>query len=217
MRKSIIHSIFFAQRQPRGELCVFQSKRKVENREKLTAVIEGCLRNERRSQEELFRLYYGKLFPVCLRYTVDKDSAQEILQESFIKIFEKLGAFDYKGSFEGWLRRIVSNTAIDAIRKSKKDPFRTDDDNDFKLGAEDPIIVKEEVDLSELKGEIAMEAIQKLSPAYRTVFNLYVLEDYSHKEIADLLGISEGTSKSNLAKAKMNLQRMLNEKFMKLE
>jgi RNA polymerase sigma-70 factor (ECF subfamily) len=189
----------------------------VENREKLTAVIEGCLRNERRSQEELFRLYYGKLFPVCLRYTVDRDSAQEILQESFIKIFEKLGAFDYKGSFEGWLRRIVSNTAIDAIRKSKKDPFRTDDDNDFKLGAEDPIIVKEEVDLSELKGEIAMEAIQKLSPAYRTVFNLYVLEDYSHKEIADLLGISEGTSKSNLAKAKMNLQRMLNEKFMKLE
>jgi len=189
----------------------------VENREKLTAVIEGCLRNERRSQEELFRLYYGKLFPVCLRYTVDRDSAQEILQESFIKIFEKLGAFDYKGSFEGWLRRIVSNTAIDAIRKSKKDPFRTDDDNDFKLGAEDPIIVKEEVDLSELKGEIAMEATQKLSPAYRTVFNLYVLEDYSHKEIADLLGISEGTSKSNLAKAKMNLQRMLNEKFMKLE
>ncbi|MEY4604758.1 MAG: hypothetical protein RIT43_2050, partial [Bacteroidota bacterium] len=143
--------------------------------------------------------------------------AQEILQESFIKIFEKLSAFDYKGSFEGWLRRIVSNTAIDAIRKSKKDPFRTDDDNDFKLGAEDPMIAREEVDLSELKGEIAMEAIQKLSPAYRTVFNLYVLEEYSHKEIADLLGISEGTSKSNLAKAKINLQRMLNEKFMKIE
>ncbi|MEY4604824.1 MAG: hypothetical protein RIT43_2116, partial [Bacteroidota bacterium] len=120
-------------------LCVFQTKREVENREKLTAVIEGCLRNERRSQEELFRLYYGKLLPVCLRYTVDRDSAQEILQESFIKIFDKLGAFDYKGSFEGWLRRIVSNTAIDAIRKSKKDPFRTDDDNDFKLGAEDPM------------------------------------------------------------------------------
>lgn len=192
-------------------------KRDVENREKLTAVIKGCLRNERRSQEELFKLYYGKLLTVCLRYTVDKDSAQEILQESFIKIFEKLGAFDYKGSFEGWLRRIVSNTAIDSIRKSKRDPFLSDDDNDFRLGAEDPMILKEEMDLIELKGEIAIQYIQKLSPAYRTVFNLYVLEDYSHKEIAEILGISEGTSKSNLAKAKMNLQRMLNEKFTKIE
>ena len=148
-----------------------------------------------------------------MRYTSDRDSAQEVLQEGFIKVFEKLGAFDYKGSFEGWLRRIVTNTAIDAIRRSKKDPFRTDDDNDFKLGAEDPVIAKEELDLTELKAEVAMQAIQKLSPAYRTVFNLYVLEDYSHKEISELLGISEGTSKSNLAKAKMNLQRMLNEKF----
>lgn len=185
----------------------------VENKEKLTILIEGCLRNDRRSQSELFRLYYGKLLSVCMRYTTDRDSAQEVLQEGFIKVFEKLGAFDYKGSFEGWLRRIVTNTAIDAIRRSKNDPFRTDDDNDFKLGAEDPVVAKEELDLTELKADVAMQAIQKLSPAYRTVFNLYVLEDYSHKEIADLLGISEGTSKSNLAKAKMNLQRMLNEKF----
>ncbi len=188
----------------------------MENKEKLTILIEGCLRNDRRSQSELFSLYYGKLLSVCMRYTSDRDSAQEVLQEGFIKVFEKLGAFDYKGSFEGWLRRIVTNTAIDAIRRSKNDPFRTDDDNDFKLGAEDPMIAKEELDLTELKADVAMQAIQKLSPAYRTVFNLYVLEDYSHKEIAELLGISEGTSKSNLAKAKMNLQRMLNEKFMKI-
>lgn len=188
----------------------------MENKEKLTVLIEGCLRNDRRSQSELFSLYYGKLLSVCMRYTSDRDSAQEVLQEGFIKVFEKLGAFDYKGSFEGWLRRIVTNTAIDAIRRSKNDPFRTDDDNDFKLGAEDPMIAKEELDLTELKADVAMQAIQKLSPAYRTVFNLYVLEDYSHKEIAELLGISEGTSKSNLAKAKMNLQRMLNEKFMNI-
>lgn len=152
-----------------------------------------------------------------MRYTNDKDSAQEILQEGFIKIFEKLGAFDYKGSFEGWIRRIIANTAIDSIRRSKKDPYRTGDDNDFKLGAEDTMVEKEELETMDLKAEIAMEAIQQLSPAYRAVFNLYVLEDYSHKEISEILGISEGTSKSNLAKARMNLQKILNDKFMNIE
>jgi RNA polymerase sigma-70 factor (ECF subfamily) len=189
----------------------------VENKEKLEKIIEGCLRNNRRSQEELFKLFYGKMLPVCLRYIPDRDSAQEALQEGFIKVFEKLGGFDYKGSFEGWVRRIIANTAIDAIRKSKKDPFLTDNDNDFKLGASDPMVEKEEIEHMDLKAEIAMEAIQKLSPGYRAVFNLFVLEEYSHKEIAEELGISEGTSKSNLAKAKINLQKILNAKFLSLK
>lgn len=189
----------------------------VENKDKLKEIIEGCLRNNRRSQEELFKLFYGKMLPVCMRYMPDRDSAQEVLQEGFIKVFEKLGAFDYKGSFEGWIRRIIANTAIDAIRKSKKDPYLTDNDNDFKLGASDPMEEREDLEFTDLKAEIAMEAIQKLSPAYRAVFNLFVLEDYSHKEIAELLGISEGTSKSNLAKAKMNLQKILSEKFMNID
>jgi RNA polymerase sigma factor (sigma-70 family) len=188
----------------------------VENKEKLKLIIEGCLRNERRAQEELFRHFYGKMLVVCMRYMNDRDSAQEVLQEGFIKVFEKLGAFDYKGSFEGWIRRIIANTAIDSIRKSKKDPYLTDNDNDFKLGAEDEIEMREEMEITDIKAEIAMEAIQKLSPAYRAVFNLYVLEEYSHKEIAEILGISEGTSKSNLAKAKMNLQKMLSDKFMNI-
>jgi RNA polymerase sigma-70 factor (ECF subfamily) len=147
----------------------------------------------------------------------DRDTAQEVLQEGFIKIFEKLGAFDHKGSFEGWIRRIVANTAIDAIRKSKKDPYRTDNDNDFKIGAEDLMVDREEMETLDLKAQVAMEAVQKLSPAYRAVFNLYVLEEYSHKEIGAILGISEGTSKSNLAKAKMNLQKILSEKFMNID
>lgn len=189
----------------------------MENKDKLKEIIEGCLRNQRRSQEELFKLFYGKMLSVCMRYISDRDTAQEVLQEGFIKVFEKLGAFDHKGSFEGWIRRIIANTAIDAIRKSKKDPYLTDNDNDFKLGTSDPVVEREEVEFGELKAEIALEAIQLLSPAYRTVFNLYVLEDYSHKEIGEMLGISEGTSKSNLAKAKMNLQKILNEKFMNIE
>jgi RNA polymerase sigma-70 factor (ECF subfamily) len=189
----------------------------VENREQLKSIIDGCLQNSRRSQEELFKLFYGKMLTVCLRYTKDKDNAQEILQEGFIKIFEKLGVFDYKGSFEGWIRRIIVNTAIDSIRKSKKDPYLSDNDEDFKLGAEDLIVEREKIESMDLKAEVAMEAIQKLSPAYRTVFNLYVIEEYTHKEIAETLGISEGTSKSNLAKARMNLQRILNDKFMNID
>jgi RNA polymerase sigma-70 factor (ECF subfamily) len=189
----------------------------VENKEQLKAIIDGCLQNNRRSQEELFKLFYGKMLAVCMRYTKDKDNAQEIVQEGFIKIFDKLGAFDYKGSFEGWIRRIIANTAIDSIRKSKKDPFLSDKDEDFKLGAEDLMVEREDLETIDLKAEVAMEAIHKLSPAYRAVFNLYVLEDYSHKEIGEILGISEGTSKSNLAKARMNLQKILSEKFMKID
>ena len=189
----------------------------VENKEQLKAIIDGCLQNDRRSQEQLFKLFYGKMLPVCIRYLSDRDTAQEVLQEGFIKVFEKLGAFDHKGSFEGWIRRIVANTAIDAIRKSKKDPYRTDNDNDFKIGAEDLMVDREEMETLDLKAEVAMEAVQKLSPAYRAVFNLYVLEEYSHKEIGAILGISEGTSKSNLAKAKMNLQKILSEKFMNID
>lgn len=148
-----------------------------------------------------------------MRYISDRDSAQEVVQESFIKIFDKLASFDRKGSLEGWIRRIVVNTAIDSIRKSKKEPYRTDDDNDFKMGAINPMEEQEDIDLFHLKAEIAMEAIQDLSPAYRAVFNLYVIENYSHKEIAEKLNISEGTSKSNLAKAKMNLMKLVTSKL----
>lgn len=193
------------------------SETRVENKEHLKQIISGCLKNNRRSQEELFKLYYGRMLSVCMRYTVDRDSAEEVLQEGFIKIFDKLEAFNYKGSFEGWMRRIMSNTAIDSIRKSKKNPILTDKDEDFKLGAEDPMVISEELDSLELKGELAMEAINELSPAYKAVFNLYVLEDYTHKEIAEILGISEGTSKSNLSKAKVNLQKILREKFMNID
>lgn len=189
----------------------------VENKEHLKELIRGCIKNDRRSQEELFKLFYGKMLGICMRYARDRDTAEEMLQESFIKIFDKLEAFDYKGSFEGWIRRIVSNTAIDNLRKSKKNPLLTDNDEDFKLGGSDPMVENEELQFVGLKAEIALEAIQNLSPAYRAVFNLYVMEEYTHREIAEILGISEGTSKSNLSKAKMNLQRVLKEKFEKIK
>ncbi|TNE74842.1 MAG: sigma-70 family RNA polymerase sigma factor [Bacteroidetes bacterium] len=162
-------------------------------------------------------MYYGKMLAVCLRYIQDRDSAEEVLQEGFIKIFDKLEAFDYKGSFEGWMRRIMANTAIDLIRRHKKDPMLTDNDEDFKLGSVNPSIEREEEEFTAIKAEMALEAIQELSPAYRAVFNLYVIEEYTHKEIAEILNISEGTSKSNLAKAKQNLQKILIDRFKNID
>lgn len=182
----------------------------------LQEIIEGCLKNDRRSQERLFQLYYGKLIVVALRYISDRDTAEEVLQNSFIKIFEKLDTYDSKGSFNGWACRIVANASIDAIRKSKKDPLLSDNDTDFVNETIDPVVEAEEFENLTIKGEMALQAIQQLSPAYRTVFNLYVIENFSHKEIAETLGISEGASKSNLAKAKMNLKTILMKQFTKI-
>lgn len=188
----------------------------MEKRVDVHKVIEGCLQNDRRAQERLFQLYYGKLIVVALRYISDRDTAEEVLQNGFIKIFEKLDGYDFKGSFEGWTRRIVANTAIDHIRKTKKDPLLSGTDTDFVSDTEDPVIEAENLDSLTLKGELALEAVQKLSPAYRTVFNMFVIENYSHKEIAEKLGITEGTSKSNLAKAKLNLKTILSQQFTKI-
>ncbi|MDG1842436.1 MAG: RNA polymerase sigma factor [Crocinitomicaceae bacterium] len=185
----------------------------MKNQEELKKLVDGCVKNNRRAQEELFKLFYGKMLGVCLRYMSDRDTAQEVLQQGFIKVFEKIGVFDFKGSLEGWIRRIVTNTAIDAIRKSKRNPYLSDDDQFFKDEVVNEFEQKEEMNILNLRAEAAMNAIQELSPGYRAVFNLYVIEDYSHKEIADKLGISEGTSKSNLAKAKMNLQKILKRKY----
>lgn len=193
-----------------------QNEKTVEKRVDLHKVIEGCLQNDRRAQERLFQLYYGKLIVVALRYISDRDTAEEVLQNSFIKIFEKLDGYDFKGSFDGWVRRIVANTAIDHIRRSKKDPLLSDSDTDFVNDAEDPIVEMENLENMVLKGEMAMGAVQQLSPAYRAVFNMFVLENFSHKEIAEKLGITEGTSKSNLAKAKMNLKAILSKQFTKI-
>ena len=189
----------------------------MEQQDNLKRIVEGCLKGERRSQERLFTMFYGKMMAVSMRYIGERDSAQEVLQVSFLKVFDKLEHFDFTGSLEGWIRRIVSNTAIDHIRKAKKNPFLSDQDNDFKSMAADPMQEQEILEHNQLKAQLAQEAITKLSPAYRTVFNLYVMEELSHKEIAELLGISEGTSKSNLAKAKMNLQRLLKEQFIRIE
>ena len=173
--------------------------------------MEACLRGERRAQERLFQTYYGKMLAVCMRYLSDRDSAQEILQVSFLKVFDKLEFFDFTGSLEGWIRRIVTNTAIDHLRKAKKDPFLSDQDNDFVTGSSDPMVESEQIALLDLKAQVAIEAIGKLSPAYRAVFNLYVIEEHTHKEIAEILEIPLGTVMSRLHRGRKAMQKMLYE------
>ncbi len=188
----------------------------MEKKEQLDIIIAGCVKNSRVSQEKLFKLFYGKLMVVCQRYTNDRDSAQDILQEGFIKIFDKISTFENNGSFEGWLRRIVTNTALDYLRKTKKYNWVEENEINTKEEFIEPGEALERESTIQLKAEVALEAIQQLSPAYQTVFNLYVMEEYSHKEIAEMLGISEGTSKSNLSKAKMNLQKIIEKKYTKI-
>lgn len=152
------------------------------------------------------------MMAVCMRYAKDRDEAQDMVQNGFIKIFNKLDVYNFEGSLEGWIRRIMINTAIDQIRKNKRDPFLIEDEAKIQNVEETENSAEDEQEVK-IKAEVAIKAISNLSPAYRTVFNLYVIEGMSHKEIAEYLGISEGTSKSNLAKAKQKLKEELSVKF----
>lgn len=173
-------------------------------------VIEGCLAGNRRSQQRVYELFYGKMMAVCLRYTKNHDQAKDILQDGFIKVFRNLAHFNRAGSFEGWVRKIMVNTAIDHFRRARHSYLLLGEDRSMEEFED--IAESEEVEddaAFELKPADVINAMQKLTPAYRTVFNLYVFEEMTHKEIAATLGINIGTSKSNLAKAKINLKRLL--------
>lgn len=182
----------------------------------LIDLIEGCARGDRMSQQRIYETYYGKMLAVCLRYSRDMEQAKDVLQDGFIKVFSKIEKYDRKGSFEGWMRRIIVNTAIDQFRKKKTDFVLLGADQ----SVEDFAGVEDEEDETlefEFKASQVIEAIQMLSPAYRTIFNLYMFENLSHKEIAGKLGISVGTSKSNYAKAKRNLKKILLKEFKKAD
>lgn len=174
-------------------------------------LVEGCIAGERRSQERMYELFYGKMMAVCLRYTKNHDQAKDILQDGFIKVFRSLKAYTHTGSLEGWIRRIMVNTAIDHFRRARHSYLLLGENRSMEdfgdVAEEEP--EEEESEWHGLKPADVINAMQKLSPAYRTVFNLYVFEEMTHKEISDTLDISIGTSKSNLAKAKARLKRLL--------
>ena len=176
-------------------------------------LVEGCISGERRSQQRVYELFYGKMMAVCLRYTKNHDQAKDILQDGFIKVFRSMEKFNRDGSFEGWIRRIMVNTAIDYFRRAKNSYLLLGEERSIEdfgdMDEEDVLVDESPEEVLDLKPADVINAMQKLTPAYRTVFNLFVFEEMTHKEISEVLGINVGTSKSNFAKAKHNLKKLL--------
>ncbi len=168
---------------------------------KLKKLISKCQKKELKAQKALYELYSAKLFSLSLKYSKNYAEAQDNLQDAFIAIFENIDQFKHKGSFEGWMKRITINTALARYRNQKV----------FSLNYEE-LIVQPESDYTDLgiSLQTLLKYIQELPNRYRMVFNLYVLDGYSHKEIANMMKISEGTSKSNLARGRQILKDKIN-------
>ena len=166
-------------------------------------LIESCRRGDRASQKAVYDRLASRMFPICIRYAGDKESAQDILQDGFITLFTKLDDFKGDGSFEGWARKIFVTTALMHLRK--KDALKMSDDLDLARGLKaETVSQTQNLGYKEL-----MSLILTLPPGFRTVFNLYALEGYSHKEISEMLGISETTSRTQLSRARVWLQNKI--------
>ena len=169
----------------------------------LGLILKGCLKGNRASQERLYRYYHPYGMSISLRYSQNRLEAREILNESFLKVFNKLNKYKNTKPFQLWLRRIIINTAIDFYRQKQRQPLFMTIDNAFQVAddTENDFEIDTTID--------ALPILQQLPPAYRIVFNLYVMEGYKHQEIAERLGISINTSKSNLARAKQKLKALI--------
>lgn len=167
--------------------------------ENLDQLINDCKAGKRQAQAKLYELFSPKLFGVCLRYSRDETEAEDTLHEGFITIFNKIGQFAFKGSFEGWMKRIMVNISLEKCRTR----FRMTTVEDISIYESGSI--NEDV-YAELNAKQLLEMIRCLSPRYQMVFNLYAIDGYTHKEIAEIMGIDEGTSKSNLSRARKILQ-----------
>jgi RNA polymerase sigma factor (sigma-70 family) len=171
-------------------------------RAKETELIEGCQRQDRKAQQSLYQIFAGKMYALCCRYVKDKMEAEDVLIISFTKIFERIGQYKGEGSFEGWIRRVVVNESLTYLRKHKNMYLETD----IEAAAYEPDYQKLE---NQLEADDLVKMIEELPVGYRTVFNLYVIDGYSHQEIAGQLGINENTSKSQLSRARALLQKKL--------
>ena len=166
----------------------------------LKKLIKQCADNDRKAQEEIYQLFSGKLFSICLKYSKNKQEAQDNFQDGFVTIFEKIGQFKFNGSFEGWMKRVMINTVLLKYRNKTVLNIVTED-------IPDEVIV--DIDDDEISLDFLLNLIQSLPDRYRMVFNLYVLDGHSHKEISKMLQIAEGTSKSNLARARAILKQKI--------
>ena len=169
----------------------------------LADILKVCRKHRRESQKELYEMFYAYCMSITLRYADSRNQAAAVLNDAFMKVFENIKSYDTNRDFKPWFRRIVINTAINQYHKDRKRLQMTDP-----LSGEDDLFSEEHI-ISGISYDELIGMVQELSPAYRTVFNLYVIEGFKHEEIAGMLDISVGTSKSNLSKAKRNLRELL--------
>jgi len=165
-------------------------------------LIQGCLTGDRQSQKLMYEQYYGFAMAICLRYCSNYQQAVEVVNDGFLKVFTKLEMYNTQKSFKGWVRRIMINSSIDLYRKELKHSGLNTIDH-LTNPASEPSVVQS------MTYDEVVQQIQRLTPSYRAVFNLYVIDGYSHQEIAEMLNISVGTSKSNLSRARKYLQQEL--------
>ncbi len=173
---------------------------KIHRSKTLEELIEGCKKQDYRAQKNLYDFYAPTMFAVCLRYVKEMAEAEDILLKSFMKVFDNIKKFRGEGSLEGWIRRIVVNESLMYLRQNKVLHLAVDVESAQAVS---------EVRADHLEAEDLLGLVQELPAGYRTVFNLYAIEGYSHAEISDMLGISEGTSKSQLSRAKAMLRNMI--------
>lgn len=166
-------------------------------------LVEGCLKGDPSAQKALYQQYARKMMSICMRYAHNRDQAQDILQDGFVKVFQKMDHYRGDGPLGGWIARTMVNTALDHIRRNK--PY----DQSLDLSDAEHLHSEDEHVLSGMSTDELMALIQALPTGYRTVFNLFVIEGYPHKDIADMLGISENTSKSQFMKARAYLRKLL--------
>lgn len=172
-------------------------------------IIKGCIKLQRESQKELYTLFYGYAMSVCSRYTQNQQDTLEVTNDGFLKVFRELGSFkarhtNTEACLKGWIRQIMIHTAIDHFRKNNKYPVYLQPEEH-----EADIEYHPENIIDKMSYDEIMQIVQQLSPIYRATFNLYVIDGYKHEEIAKQLNISVGTSKSNLARARIKIQKML--------
>ena len=168
----------------------------------LPDIIEGCRREKPAAQKQLFEAYYSFGVNVCLRYAGSREEAEEMFDDGFMRVLTKISYYDPEKPFDAWFRTVMVHSAIDHYRRHKSPLTYTDIDEAYDVGESDNL-------LEQLAADEIMAVVQQLPPAYRTAFCLHVVDGYSHPEIAQMLGIHEGTSRSNLAKARQKLQELL--------
>lgn len=169
-------------------------------------IIQGCLDHKASAQSKLYDLYSRKMMAVCLRYTKSRHEAEDIFHEAFVKVFKNINTWK-GGSFEGWMRRIFVNTAINHYHQNRK--YFDHVDSSY---AESMLSSSETV-LDEMSNQDLMEMVNQLPEGYKLIFNMHVVEGYNHNEIADMLHIAQGSSKSQLSKAKARLRKLINERL----